>query len=80
MSGFDIRWGVPWFTEMEEMLDSVELDVCYIATPPHTHLEQVQTCAERGLHVLCEKPLDITVEGAEAEYCRLAALATAADR
>jgi len=57
--------GVPWFTEMEEMLDSVELDVCYLATPPHTHLEQVQACAERGLHVLCEKPLDVTVEGAE---------------
>ncbi len=57
--------GVPWFAEMEEMLDSVELDVCYIATPPHTHLEQVQACAERGLHVLCEKPLDVTVEGAE---------------
>jgi len=57
--------GVPWFTEFEEMVDSVELDVCYIATPPHTHLEQVQACAERGLHVLCEKPLDITVEGAE---------------
>jgi len=57
--------GVPWFTELEEMLDSVELDVCYIATPPHTHLRQVQACAERRLHVLCEKPLDITVEGAE---------------
>ncbi len=57
--------GVPWFTEMEEMLDSVELDVCYIATPPYTHLEQVRACAERGLHVLCEKPLDITVKGAE---------------
>ena len=57
--------GVPWFTEFEEMLDSVELDVCYIATPPHTHLEQVRACAERGLHVLCEKPLDITVEGTE---------------
>ncbi len=57
--------GVAYFTEMEEMLDSVELDVCYLATPPHTHLEQVQACAERGLHVLCEKPLDITVEGAQ---------------
>jgi len=55
----------PWFTETEAMLASVELDACYIATPPHTHLGQVQACAERGLHVLCEKPLDITVEGAE---------------
>ncbi len=57
--------GVPWFTELDEMLDRVELDVCYLATPPHTHLEQVRACAERGLHVLCEKPLDITVEGAK---------------
>jgi len=57
--------GVPWFTEVEEMLDSVELDACYLATPPHTHLEQAQACAERGLHVLCEKPLAITVKDAE---------------
>ncbi len=57
--------GVPWFTEVEAMLDSVEIDACYIATPPHTHLRQIQACAERGLHVLCEKPLDITVEGAK---------------
>jgi len=57
--------GVPWFTEMEDMLDSVELDACYIATPPYTHLEQVRACTERGLHVLCEKPLDITVGGAK---------------
>jgi len=48
-----------------EMLDSVEMDACYIATPPHTHLEQVQACAERGVHVLCEKPLAISVKEAE---------------
>ena len=57
--------GVPWFTEVAAMLDSVELDACYIASPPHVHLEQVQACAQRGLHILCEKPLDITVAGAQ---------------
>ncbi len=57
--------GVPWFTGMQEMLDNVEMDICYLATPPHTHLEQVRACAERGLHVLCEKPLAITVEAAQ---------------
>ncbi len=57
--------GVAWFTDAEEMLDAVELDACYIASPPHVHLEQVQACAERGIHILCEKPLAITVPGAE---------------
>lgn len=64
--------GVPWFTEVEAMLDGVELDVCYLATPPHTHLEQVKVCARRGIHIFCEKPFDITVEGAEriAQVCQ----------
>ena len=57
--------GVPWFTEVEAMLDNITLDVCYLATPPHAHLKQVKACAQRGLHILCEKPLDITVAGAE---------------
>ncbi len=57
--------GVPGFTELETMLDSVELDACYVASPPHVHLEQIQACAQRGLHILCEKPLDITVGGAQ---------------
>jgi len=71
MSRTDVRQlsekygGVPWFTDVGEMLDSVEMDACYIATPPHTHLEQVQACAERGVHVLCEKPLAISVKEAE---------------
>lgn len=56
--------GVPWFTEVKTMLDGVALEACYIASPPHVHREHVQACAERGIHVLCEKPLDITVQGA----------------
>ena len=64
--------GVPWFTEVEAMLDGVELDACYLATPPHVHLAEVEACAARGHHILCEKPLDVTVAGAEriAEVCR----------
>ncbi len=66
--------GVPYFTEVPAMLESVELDACYVASPPHVHLEQIQACAQRGLHILCEKPLDITVAGAQyvADVCEAA--------
>ena len=48
------------------------IDVIYIATPAHVHAEQVRACAEAGKHVLCEKPLGMTVAEAEnmIELCR----------
>jgi predicted dehydrogenase len=40
-------------------------DAVYIATPPAFHLEYAATAAEHGKHVLCEKPMEATVERAE---------------
>lgn len=45
-------------------LDAVE--AVYIASPPAAHLEQVTACARAGKHVLCEKPLGVTLAEAEA--------------
>ena len=36
---------------------SLGLDAAVICTPTTLHFEQIQACRERGLHVLCEKPL-----------------------
>ena len=40
-------------------------DAVYVATPAYVHAEQVQACAEAGKHVLCEKPLGMTVAEAQ---------------
>jgi predicted dehydrogenase len=40
-------------------------DAVYIATPPAFHLEHAETAAGHGKHVLCEKPMEVTVERAE---------------
>jgi xylose dehydrogenase (NAD/NADP) len=40
-------------------------DAVYVATPNATHLEYVETAADLGKAVLCEKPMEATVERAE---------------
>src|SRR5512136_1494544 len=50
---------------VEEVLQSAT-DAIYIATPPAVHREQTLACARAGKHVLCEKPLGLTVADAEA--------------
>jgi predicted dehydrogenase len=42
-----------------------DVEAVYIASPAHCHLAQVLTAAEAGKHVLCEKPLGMTVAEAE---------------
>lgn len=49
--------GVDAFRSVEEMLDQCELDAVDICTPPVAHLDAALPAIERGLHVLCEKPL-----------------------
>ncbi len=48
------------------------IDLVTVATPNATHFEITRAFLEAGFHVLCEKPLTITVEEAE-EIVRLAA-------
>ncbi len=45
---------------------AADVDAVYIATPAHVHFEQVRASLAAGKHVLCEKPLGMTVGEAEA--------------
>jgi len=56
---------------INELLDA-DVDAIYVATPANVHAEQVRACTEAGKHVLCEKPLGMTVAEAEGmiELCR----------
>ena len=42
-----------------------EYDAVYVATPNATHLEYVEAAADQGKAVLCEKPLEATLDRAE---------------
>ncbi|MDW8289766.1 MAG: Gfo/Idh/MocA family oxidoreductase [Armatimonadota bacterium] len=52
-----LQVGAQVFRSVEQMLEQVELDAVDICTPPANHLEVALPAIERGLHVLCEKPL-----------------------
>jgi len=50
------------YLDVAEMLDSESVDVLSVCTPASAHLEPTVAAAERGVDVLCEKPLEITTE------------------
>lgn len=45
------------FTVLEEMLDSGLIDALYVATPNYIHATQTILALNKGIHVLCEKPI-----------------------
>jgi len=58
---FASKYGMKTYTSTEEMLDKENLTAISICTPPKIHLALTQMAAERGVHVLCEKPMASTV-------------------
>lgn len=50
------------FTNYQEMLRSGDIDIVTIATPSGNHMEPAIEAARCGKHVLCEKPLEISLE------------------
>ncbi|HZK62027.1 MAG TPA: Gfo/Idh/MocA family oxidoreductase [Anaerovoracaceae bacterium] len=57
-----VKYMIPgYYSDMNEMLEKENLDAVSIATPDNCHAEPVIKAAEKGLHVMVEKPLATTV-------------------
>jgi predicted dehydrogenase len=54
------------YDEYEACLNSGEIDAVYISLPNHLHREYTVKAAKAGIHVLCEKPMAVTVDDCEA--------------
>jgi predicted dehydrogenase len=64
--------GARWYASADALLDDGALDFVDICTPPSSHAALIRAALERGVHVMCEKPL----VGSPAELAPLARLAT----
>lgn len=53
------------YDEYDDCLNSGEIDAVYIALPNHMHCDYTVRAANAGIHVLCEKPMAVTVEECE---------------
>lgn len=62
-SGFASKYGIPGFSCIDTFLGEVE--AVYIATPHENHVEYIKQCLEKGVHVLCEKPMCFSEPEAE---------------
>ncbi len=66
IKAFATRFPFPVTTDIEGVLGASDVDAVWILTPPNSHLELVREAARGRKHVLLEKPLDITLDRAEA--------------
>jgi predicted dehydrogenase len=61
------QYGIPAknvynYDTMEQMADNPDIDVVYVVTPNALHAEHAIKAAKAGKHVLCEKPMEVSVE------------------
>jgi len=53
------------YTDYRQMLEDEQLDAITVVTPDPLHKQIVLDAAQAGVHILCEKPLDVTVAGCQ---------------
>jgi predicted dehydrogenase len=59
------RFGIPDIQDVDQLLARDDVDLVYIATPPFLHYPQALAALEAGKHVICEKPLAMTLAQAD---------------
>jgi len=60
------EYSVPCFTDMHEMMRSINIDVVVILTESGRHAEHVVALAPYGKHIVVEKPMALTLDDADA--------------
>lgn len=60
------KWGFRGYADPREMLDREELDMVCILAPAGAHRELTEMVADRKIHILCEKPMALSIEDCRA--------------
>lgn len=56
------QYGCEYYADLDEMLQDDRIDVVNVVVPSGLHAPLGIKCAEAGKHVICTKPIDVTLE------------------
>ncbi len=56
------------YLDFDEMLEKEQLDILDICLPTYMHVDFAVKAMEKGIHVLCEKPISLKAEDIERAY------------
>lgn len=59
------EWGIPLYESVEKMIGEENVHVVDVCTPTFLHKDHVMAALEKGVSVICEKPLALKVEDAK---------------
>lgn len=59
---FAERYGKPAYASVAELCARDDVDAVWISTPNTVHMEHTITAARAGKHVICEKPMAVTLQ------------------
>ncbi|MDF2668543.1 MAG: oxidoreductase [Paenibacillus sp.] len=55
-------YGMKAYSDVAQMLDSERIDALFLCVPPFAHGELEEMAAERGIHLMVEKPVGLSME------------------
>ncbi len=65
--GFAKEFGAKkWYKDWHELLNDDEIDAVYVSTPVYLHSQIATAAANAGKHILCEKPMALTLDECDA--------------
>ena len=59
------QFGIPYFTDMHEMLSTIDVDVVSVLTESGYHAKHVLEIAKYKKHIVVEKPMALTLDDAD---------------
>ena len=62
LDGFCKDFGIKGYTDLDELLDREKIDIAAIFLPHCDSADAAIKCADRGIHLLVEKPIAKTVD------------------
>ncbi len=63
---YGMKYGIPYFTDMDTMMSGEKIDAVSVLTPSGLHAEHVVNLAKFRKHIVVEKPMALTLDDADA--------------